>query len=343
MGLYNRAAFFATLLKDRVTGGRTPLVVVLNTTFRCNLKCGYCYGQYFGRKDKDFTTEELSSLIDGLRKLGTRSVTLGGGEPLLRNDIGLLIRKIKACGIECGMNTNGTLIPQRLQELKDIDMVTVSIDGPKEMNDANRGAGSFEKIMTGIDAALNAGIKVHTTTVLTRHNTEAVDWIVGLAREKGIQAEFNFLFNQSADKSESDRYMAEHSLFRKAANRVAELKKQGAPVLFSEAVYRYAANWPDPNQRIIMGKEPGFDYIRCFAGRFMMFIDADGRTYPCVQMIDTFDALDFRKAGIEKAWEHCAGHACKTCYFPCYNEFNKIAKLDPRVLVGQVISTLKSH
>jgi len=51
MGLYNRVAFFKTLMKDHILGGRTPLVVVLNTTFRCNLKCGYCYGQYFNRRD----------------------------------------------------------------------------------------------------------------------------------------------------------------------------------------------------------------------------------------------------------------------------------------------------
>ena len=87
MGAYNRFAFMATLIRDRLSGGRTPLVVVLNVTFRCNLKCGYCYGQYFNRDDKDFTTQELSDLIDGLGKLGTRSITLGGGEPLIREDI----------------------------------------------------------------------------------------------------------------------------------------------------------------------------------------------------------------------------------------------------------------
>ena len=73
MGIYNRAAFMLTLFHDHIFKKRTPLVVVLNVTFRCNLRCGYCYGQYFDRQDEDFKTEELLGLIDELAKLGTRS------------------------------------------------------------------------------------------------------------------------------------------------------------------------------------------------------------------------------------------------------------------------------
>lgn len=343
MGVFNRCAFFLTLLKDRASKGRTPLVVVLNISFRCNLRCGYCYGQYFSRKEKDFSTGELLALIESLSKLGTRSITLGGGEPLIRDDIGIIINKVKEHGIECGMNTNGTLIPGRIEELRAIDMVTVSIDGPKENNDANRGDGSYEKIMAGIDKALEAGIRIHTTTVITRYNYNAVDSIVKMAEEKGMQAEFNFLFNQSEDKDYSDKFMAENDSLRKAVKRIVELKKQGAPILFSEEVYQYIANWPDYRKRIIMGRDPSFDFIPCYAGRFMMFIDADGRVYPCVQLIGIFDGLDFRKVGIKKAWDNCALHSCKACYFPCFNEFSAVMDLNFGVIRKQIFNTLKRH
>lgn len=343
MGVFNRAVFMAALLKDRLTGGRTPLMVVLNTTFRCNLRCGYCYGQYFRRKDKNFTTKELLDLIDSLGKMGTRSITLGGGEPLIREDIGKIVERIKERGIECGFNTNGTLVPQKIEELRRTDMICVSIDGPKEMNDANRGKGSFEKIMAGVDAALKAGIKVHTTTVLTRYNCQSVDWIVEMAKKKGIRAEFNLLFHQSEAKSDSDRFMAENRVLRKAARQILAYKKQGAPILFSEKVYRYVVQWSDYKKRLFLGEKPDFDYIPCYAGRFMMFIDTDGKVYPCVQLIDIFKALDFRQVGIKKAWDNCAKHSCKACYFPCFNEFNLIMALDPKVILAQVISTLKNQ
>jgi MoaA/NifB/PqqE/SkfB family radical SAM enzyme len=123
--------------------------------------------------------------------------------------------------------------------------------------------------------------------------------------------------------------------------RVADLKAEGAPILFSERVYRYVSNWPDYQQRVVMGKEPNFDFIRCYAGRFMVFIDADGRTYPCVQLIDIFNGLDFRRVGLKKAWENCANHSCKACYFPCFNEFNCIMSLRPEVFLEQTLSSLK--
>lgn len=343
MGLTNRIAFFSTLLKNRILGGRTPLVVVLNVTFRCNLSCGYCYGQYFNRKDKDFTTGELLDLIDHLSRMGTRSITLGGGEPLIRDDIGEIIKSIKRNGIECGMNTNGTLIPNCINKLKYIDMVTVSLDGPKEMNDANRGDGSFEKIMAGIEAALAVGIKTHLTTVITRYNCDSVDWIVDLAEKKGMQAEFNLLFHQDKGKKDSDTFMVENNALRKTIERIVKLKSKGAPILFSEDVYRYAAKWPDYRQRVIMNDKPFFKHIPCYAGRFMMFIDADGRTYPCVQLIDIFNGLDFRKVGVKEAWRNCSKNICKACYFPCFNELNTIMNLNPRVIWKQVISTFRQQ
>lgn len=345
MGIFNRAGYLTTLVKDRVTRGRTPLTVVLNLTARCTLQCGYCYGQYFKSKRRDFSTKELFKLIDSLGRMGTRSITLGGGEPLIREDIGKIIDRIKANGIECGFNTNGTLIPWRIKELQRADMICVSLDGPKKQNDLNRGKGSFERIVAGIDAALEAGIKTHISSVVTRYNCspESIDWVINFAKEKGIQAEFNFLFQQAEGKSDSDRFMAENNAIRKAARKILEHKRNGSPILFSEKVYQLVADWPDHRKRIYLGEKPKFKYIPCFAGRFMMFIDSDGKVYPCVQLIDIFPALDFRRVGIKKAWENCANYPCYACYFPCFNEFSSIAGLDLGVISAQMISTLKGH
>lgn len=335
----------ATLVKDKATGGRTPLTVVLNITARCTLQCGYCYGQYFKSRQKDFTTKVLMKLIDDLGKMGTRSITLGGGEPLIRPDIGKIISRIKANGIECGFNTNSTLISQRIKELKRADMVCVSIDGPKKINDANRGKGSFEKIMAGINTALKAGVKTHISSVITRYSCapESIDWIINFAKEKGIQAEFNFLFQQADGKNDSNRFMAENKALKRAARLIVKRKREGAPILFSEKVYQLAADWPDYRKRLYLGEKPNFKYIPCYAGRFMMFIDSDGKVYPCVQLIGTFPALDFRKVGLEKAWENCANYPCFACYFPCFNEFSSIANLDLGIISGQILSTLKGH
>jgi MoaA/NifB/PqqE/SkfB family radical SAM enzyme len=344
VGLYNRAAFMLSLLKNKLTGGRVPLVAVLNITARCNLRCTYCYGQYFQNPAQDYTTEELFHLIEELARLGTRSITLGGGEPLIRDDIGRLINKIKAHGIECGFNTNGLLIEKRINELSSADMICVSLDGPQKENDLNRGASSFAKIVAGIEKALQAGITVHTTTVFTRHNCTpaVVDWIIDFALKNNIQAEFNFLFHQKDDKNNPDLFPHPEHL-RQVALHIAHRKSEGAPVLFSEQAYLNVANWPLFPQQLHWGGRPSFSYIPCYAGRFMMFIDVDGKVYPCVQLIDLFKALDWRQVGLKKAWDHCATHSCHACYFPCFNEFNLIMGFRPKILWQQIMSSLKGH
>lgn len=345
MSLTNRAAFMVTLFKNKVTGGRSPLAVALAITPRCNFRCNYCYGQYFKSKEKPVNLKNLYKLIDGLGQLGTRTITLEGGEPLIRGDIGKIIDRVKANGIECGFNTNASLVPLRIKELKKADMVCVSLDGPEEVNDLNRGKGSFKRTLAGLEAALKAGIKTHTSSVMTKHNCkpEIVAWIVDFVKKKGIQAEFNFLFQQGGSMKDSDNLMASNKDIRKVAKLIVEYKEKGAPILFSQKVYQIVADWPDYKKRLYYNEKPKFKYIPCAAGRFMAFIDVDGNVYPCVQLIGTFPALSYRDVGIKKAWENCANYPCHACYFPCFNEFSSIANLDLEVIAGQVLSTLKGH
>lgn len=343
MSLLNRTMFFSDLIKGHILKRNIPLMIVLNCTNYCNLKCPFCYGEYYRRtsKENEFSTQQLLNLIDELGIMGTRSLTLAGGEPLMREDIGEIIRKVKSKGIECGMNTNGVLIPYRLKELRPIDTVTVSIDGPKEMNDVNRGIGSFEKIVAGVEAALSANIKVHINTTLTRYNLGGIDWLINFAKEKKIQAEFNILFNQSPDKKGSKEFSANQESYREALTYIADLKSKGAPILFSEGVYRFASKWPNLDKRLYRGNPPDFKYIPCYSGRFMGFIDSDGRVYPCPQLIDCMDVKNCKEVGFKAAWDHLARNDCKACYFPCFNEFNRVIGFHWPTIFHQVKSTLK--
>lgn len=343
MGFSNRIAYMTTLIKDKMTGSRSPLVIALAITPKCNFRCNYCYGQYFQSKEPQPSLKNLLKLIDDLAKLGTRVVTFEGGEPLIRDDIGKLIDRVKANGMECGFNTNASFVPMRIKELKRADMICVSLDGPEEVNDLNRGKGSFKRTMAGLETALEAGIRTHTSSVMTKYNCkpEVVDWVVNFAKEKGIHAEFNFLFQQGRGKNNSDNLMASNKDIRKVARLIVDYKKKGAPILFSKKVYQNVADWPNYKKRLYFNEKPNFKYIPCAAGRFMMFIDVDGKVYPCVQLIGSFPALNYREVGIKKAWENCANYPCYACYFPCFNEFSSITNFDLEVISEQVISTFK--
>ncbi|MDP2923278.1 MAG: radical SAM protein, partial [Candidatus Omnitrophota bacterium] len=134
----SRALFFLSILYCRIFRVDKPVFIVLVTNEQCNLKCTYCYGNY-GQRDKyeNYSTRYLLKIIDELKELGTRLLTLHGGESLLRRDIGEVINYAKLRGFYISLNTNGYLIPNKIKELICIDNIILSLDGREENNDKN--------------------------------------------------------------------------------------------------------------------------------------------------------------------------------------------------------------
>ena len=191
MGVMTKAKIFGSILQAKTTGKIFLLVVHINVTNACNLRCPYCYGRYTFRKGvKDFTTNELISLIDEVDSLGTKIINLGAGEPLMRKDIEEIIGYIRSKDIECRMNTNGHLVPQRLSAVKKLSSICISIDGDEGAHDRYKGKGSFQKVLSAIEICRDNDIPVHSSTMLSKYNIHTIDFILELAKEMGFFAEF---------------------------------------------------------------------------------------------------------------------------------------------------------
>lgn len=107
----------------------------ISVTDRCNLRCVYCMPQKgvdFISHENILTYEEIIRLCECFAKLGISKVKLTGGEPLVRKDISLLIRKIKNIqGIEkVTITTNGIQLADKIEELykAGIDGINISLD-----------------------------------------------------------------------------------------------------------------------------------------------------------------------------------------------------------------------
>jgi MoaA/NifB/PqqE/SkfB family radical SAM enzyme len=153
------------IIKNRLLGARQPLSVSYTVTNRCNKKCAYC--KVWDTKEKELGTEEALGIIDELGEMGCQRLGLTGGEPLLRKDIGEIIGRAKEKGIFTGLVTNGSLVPKRIEELKELDLLQVSLDGPKEVHDKHRGKGAYKEAIKAIRIARENDMRVWVTTVLT--------------------------------------------------------------------------------------------------------------------------------------------------------------------------------
>ncbi len=99
---------------------------------RCNLSCTYC--NEFDSSSTPVPTEEIRRRVDLLAALGTATVTISGGEPLLHPELDQIIRRIRSHGMLAGLITNGYLLtPKRIESLNlaGLDQLQISIDNVK--------------------------------------------------------------------------------------------------------------------------------------------------------------------------------------------------------------------
>jgi MoaA/NifB/PqqE/SkfB family radical SAM enzyme len=139
---------------------RAPSYVELLVSSRCNLKCVMCNIWPLAEKDPSIAKRELEiteyeNLLDELSSLGTRSLCISGGEPLLKKGVFSIIKKAKEKNLFVELITNGTLITNEITQkllASDVDLVTVSIDAPvAEVHDQIRGAkGLWERSTKGL-------------------------------------------------------------------------------------------------------------------------------------------------------------------------------------------------
>src|SRR3989454_6756480 len=104
----------------------------ISVTDRCNIRCFYCMpetGVRFMNRSEILSFEEIERFVRVAVRLGIRKVRVTGGEPLVRKNLPVLIRKLAAIrGIEdLALTTNGVLLSEMAEELYDAGLRRINI------------------------------------------------------------------------------------------------------------------------------------------------------------------------------------------------------------------------
>lgn len=327
------------ILKCKITGKYKPLVVLLYVTDRCNLRCRYCDGNWSARKIPDLATDEIIKIIDECIELGTIHFTIHGGEIFLRDDTKYLVDYIKGKGCYVNLVTNGLLLPKKIDELRNIDSLCISLDGSEEANDANRGEGSYKKIMEAIKLAKKEGFKFNVQATITKYSKNEVGYLAKLAKEIGYYQQFSLLLKPLAPKQNDIGLTDEET--KDVLREIIEYKKRGYPIFTSYRTLKNALNWPFSYSVKPMLNRKEFSknpcLIRCYYGKLKIVIDADGCAHPCSSLNDTFKALNVKEVGVEKTYEHILkANTCEACYFLTQNDWSLLLGLSGRQYMEQV-------
>jgi GTP 3',8-cyclase len=187
-------------MKDKF--GREIEYLRISITQNCNLKCIYCASSSSGQKpasecDTGLTPLEIRTVTGAMAGLGIKKVRITGGEPLMRADIGEIIRGISGIkGIEdISVTTNGVYLNEMAKELKKAGLkrINISLDSLREERFRFiTGGGSLRMVLDGIGKALEYGmIPVKINTVLVKGiNDDEIDDFIRLAKERPVEVRF---------------------------------------------------------------------------------------------------------------------------------------------------------
>lgn len=257
---------------------------------RCNFRCQYCmpaeiYGPDFAflPKSELLTYEELERVATIFVYLGVEKIRLTGGEPLLRNDLPVLVNKLAKIENlrDIGLTTNGIFLKKQAKNLKEAGLkrVNVSLDSLNDdlfgkINGRNIGV---KPVLEGIDAARNVGLGVKINMVIKKGLNESE--IVSMAdycKANHIQLRFieymdvgntnGWRMNEVITKKEIYQILKEHYLLEPVD-----------PDYFGEVAKRY--RYQDTNDEVgfITSVSESF-CSSCTRAR----LSADGTLYTCL-------------------------------------------------------------
>ncbi len=170
--------------------GRPINSIRISVNRECNLDCFYCHNEGMPPDRRTMTVEEVEELARLASDLGVRKVKLTGGEPLEREDLVEIVRRISPLFEDVSMTTNATGLAELAGELREagMDRVNVSLHSVDPATYRRiSGWDLLARAMEGVDAALAAGLRpVKLNMVLLRGiNDDQFPQMLAYAAEKG--------------------------------------------------------------------------------------------------------------------------------------------------------------
>jgi MoaA/NifB/PqqE/SkfB family radical SAM enzyme len=303
----------------RLRRAKSPFQMTLSLTNRCNFRCEYCHIPLQERDE--MTTDEWLAAIDELAAGGMGRASVMGGEPLLRKDCGAIIRRLKSRGVHASMNTNAWLIPARIDDVEELDLVCITLDGPPEVHDKQRHPGSYARVIEAIDLLKRRGVPMVTMSVITPDGVDRVDHVLAIAKSYGFKAFFQIEHQAEFDVALPVAPRLSDARVTALAERLLDLKKHGFPV---------------GNSRAILEAQRSRRYLgtcdECYAGTYYGYVLSDGTVAPCLFTQGSIPRGNGRERGFLRAFQELAAPEGPGCSCVPTHEVNRILDFDVAVL-----------
>ena len=283
-----------------------PHALQYNINFDCNKRCTYC--AIYEDKRKEMSTQSAFRMIDEFAKMGTTRLSITGGEPLLRKDLGEIIDHAHKRRMLVSVHTNGSIVPKRGHLVENADFINMTLDGPREINDSQRGAGTFDAVISAAKLFRKKGIPVNLVTVITKNNCHCVSELVQMAKDLDVTLLMQPVFySEPSHANDLEGYKQvkyEKSQIIRTIDEILELKRSGEEsIILSERYYLKV------KESIIKDES-----IMCVnGGTSFVTVSPDGRVTPCNLLVRDYKWKKGDEIGYSKAYQEMPEIKCGGC------------------------------
>jgi len=273
-----RARIVARAIEARQKGDGRPFLIAHFITHRCPCRCPSCL--WLHNDWEDVPLADLKRFYSEAKQEGFIGTALSGGEPLIRKDLGQIVRFIKEeAEMPILLFNTGWYLKQRMDEvLPYIDMMLLSLDSPRpQRHDEIRGLpGLFDRLIEAVDLAKARypGISYQFNCCVQKGVADEIDDLIALTEAMGMRISFDVITEYRHGEGGRAFTETEMGLPRDELKEVCayllEKKRAGAPILNSELYFRY----------FIEGR-PGY---RCHFPKLAMSIDGRGTVEDCLNL-----------------------------------------------------------
>ncbi|MGC5700434.1 GDL motif peptide-associated radical SAM/SPASM maturase [Pseudomonas sp. NFXW11] len=310
-----------------------PVHVVWEITLACDLKCLHCGSRAGHRRPGELNTQECLEVIDALAALGTREVTLIGGEAYLRKDWTRLIQAIHDHGMYVAVQTGGrNLTPAKMQAAVDagLDGVGVSLDGLAPLHDAVRNVqGSFDKALDTLRRAKQAGLKISVNTQIGAATLPDLPALMDTIIEAGAshwQIQLTVAMGNAVDHPE---LLLQPYQLLEVMPLLARLYREG----LERGLLMNVGNnigYYGPYEHMWRGfGDDRVHWSGCAAGQTVLALEADGTVKGCPSLATVgFSGGNVRNMNLHDIWHYSEGihfgrlrsvddlwGYCRSCYY----------------------------
>ncbi len=175
-----------------------PLWLLAEVTYKCPLHCVFCYNPVdYTRYGEELSTDDWLHVLRQGRELGATQLGFSGGEPLVRDDLEIMVSEARKLGFYSNLITSGIgLNEKRIAAFKEggLDHIQLSFqDSTREMNDFLSSTKTFALKQKVAKLIKQYDYPMVLNCVLHRHNIDHVQQILEMA--EAMDAEYVELAN----------------------------------------------------------------------------------------------------------------------------------------------------